>query len=77
MSALSVLMHVTVFSDKKRRKSSLHFAGGNRSEKLIAFICDCEVNKKSERTLIEVAKELIACSPGLLKKMKPPAQDSK
>lgn len=44
---------------------------------MIAFICDCEVNKKSEGTLIEAAMELIVCIPGLLKKMKPTAQDSK
>ena len=61
---------------KKKKLSSLHFAGGNRSEKLIA-LCDREVNKKSEGTLIEAATELIACSPGLLKMMKPTAQDSK
>lgn len=64
------------FQTEKRRKSSLHFAGGNRSEKLIA-LCDCEVNKKSEGKLIEAAMELIACISGLLKKMKPTAQDSK
>ena len=34
------------------------------------------INKKSEGTLIEAVMELIACSPGLLKKMKPTAQDS-
>ena len=67
-------MHVTVFSDKKKEEKARYILlEGIGKRSWSPYV----INKKSEGTLIEEAMELRACSPGLLKKMKPTAQDSK